>query len=181
MSEVSINLEGLSEDPTQRLPSNTNLSLANQFRFNIERLPKTTYFCQAANLPGMSIASSVQPTRFALDIHMPGNKAQLNLLNIKFLVDEDLKNYKEIVAWMRQCVPFADHEEVLPDFQKVFSDATLFILTSAKRPVLKVRFENCFPVQISDIDYSSDVTDPSPRVVSCSFRYHDYKFEDAET
>jgi len=45
-------------------PENNNLAEINAFKLVIGKIPETTYFCQSANLPGISISEFSQQTMF---------------------------------------------------------------------------------------------------------------------
>ena len=48
----------------------------------------------------MDMGTAVQTT-YLRDLDIPGDKVQFGDLTIRFLVDEDLKNYMEIQKWIR--------------------------------------------------------------------------------
>ena len=51
----------------QNLPSNTSLLSPVGFKFALSKFPEVTYFCQAANIPGISVSQ--------VDIGTPMNTA----------------------------------------------------------------------------------------------------------
>ena len=57
-----------------RNPINTDLLQSTKFRVTFARLPTVTYFCNSANLPGISLTEIPMPTPF-VDLYMPGEKA----------------------------------------------------------------------------------------------------------
>ncbi|BCU99394.1 MAG: hypothetical protein CM15mV27_1130 [Caudoviricetes sp.] len=67
--------------------------------FKYKNCPKVEYFTTACNIPGISLNATVQPTPLA-DIPLPGDTISFGDLEITFLVDENLENYREIHGWM---------------------------------------------------------------------------------
>ena len=83
----------------QRQPTKFDYASPTQFKFQIQKLPKVEYFTTACNIPGISLNATVQPTPLA-DIPLPGDTISFGDLEITFLVDENLENYREIHGWM---------------------------------------------------------------------------------
>ena len=79
---------------------NRNFLQPTGFKFTLNRSPKTSFFCQSANIPGMTLGVAAQPT-YLRDIPTPGDKIEFEDLNLRFLVDENLENYMEIYTWIR--------------------------------------------------------------------------------
>ena len=78
-----------------RQPTKLDLASPQQFKFSIIKLPKVEYFCTSANVPGISMTSALQQTPLK-DIPVPGDKLTYGDLEISFMVDENLDNYREI-------------------------------------------------------------------------------------
>ena len=70
------------------------------FQFNLQRSPGTAYFCNQANIPDITLGVTEQPT-YLRQIPTPGDMMDFGDLNIRFLVDEDLKNFMVIQNCMR--------------------------------------------------------------------------------
>ena len=82
-----------------RQPTKLDYASPTQFKFSIFKLPKVEYFCTAANIPGVTLGSTSLPTPLK-DVPIPGDKLDYDTLNISFLVDENLENYREIHGWL---------------------------------------------------------------------------------
>ena len=80
-------------------PTVFDYATGNQWRLAFNRLPKTTWFCTAANLPGIQLGEASYPTPMA-DTFVAGDKLTFETLNITFLVDEELQNYRELWEWL---------------------------------------------------------------------------------
>jgi len=71
----------------ERNPSNRDILQSTKFKLNFMRLPGLTFFCQTANLPGISLTEIQRPTPF-VDLWQPGEKAIYDTLNVTMLVEE---------------------------------------------------------------------------------------------
>ena len=70
------------------------------FLFILEKARKTSFLCQRAAIPDISLASVDIPTRGMIPIPMEGNIVY-GEFSMDFIVDEDLRNYMEIHNWIR--------------------------------------------------------------------------------
>ena len=127
-------------------PDNQNFLSPLGFRFIIDKLPIVNYFCQSASLPSVSLQETEIPNPL---VRIPlANKANICSLDIRFRVDEDMKNYLEIYNWMTGLGTPEDIKQYkalnetgnrptgtgkMGNVMKgVFSDGTLVVLTSAQ-------------------------------------------------
>ena len=174
------------------LPSNYDLLSPVAFRFDVLRLPTVTFFAQSVSLPGISLEEDTQATPFT-DIPHPGFKVSFETLEVNFLIDEDLKNYTELMNWIIG-LGFPEKFEQYKDlknqtdatkgisakykaeFNAVKSDATLSILTNTKNVNKQFRFRELFPISLSAIAFDSAGED-APILATASFQYTDYYLE----
>ena len=164
---------GVPLDINSRQPSNTNLLLSTGFRFILSRTPNITYFCQSVNLPDISFGEILQPTRFIPTKH-PGTSFNYGDLEIQFIIDENMENWREIHDWMRSLKNVEDYTEVEENPTNNFSDASIMILNSAMKPNLEVTFDRIFPKSLGGIQFSSDAADSSQIVASATFAFTSY-------
>lgn len=172
-----------------RQPENRNYLSGVQFKLQFLKCPHVEFFCQAANIPGISLLTAEQPTRYNA-IPLPGDEVQYEDLTIRFLVDEDLKNYAEVHSWIRQLGHPYNLQE-LYDAQNatersilyydgyakegaIYSQAMLHILNSNFQPKYKVVFRDVFPVSLGALNFDSSLTDPGYFAVDASFKYTIY-------
>ena len=187
-----------------RQPSKFDYASPTQFKFQITKLPKVEYFTTACNIPGISLNATVQPTPLA-DIPLPGDTISFNDLEITFLVDENLENYREIQGWMygigfpKARTQFAalvdankdrfpttgrDSQQTDPGKVKygaqalgpIFSDATLNVLTSKNNANIEVRFNDIFPSALSGLNFSQTADDIDYLTATVTFKYKLYEF-----
>ena len=80
-------------------PTTYDYASPNQWRIRFDRLPLVTWFCTNANIPGITLGEAQFPTPMS-DMPISGDKLTFDTLNIQFIVDEELKNYREIWEWL---------------------------------------------------------------------------------
>lgn len=164
----------------------TNFLSGIGFQFQLNKFPEVAFYCQSANVPGLNLSVATQATRFNA-IPQPGDEISYDDLNIKFLVDEKLKNYKSIHNWIRALGhPYngTEFNSLLDgeDYdEKTYSDGTLFILDSNFNKKLKIVYKDLFPTSLSGLNFDSTYTDTEYFAVDASFKYTIYDIEDIST
>tara|TARA_B100001094_G_scaffold220574_1_gene214632 strand:+ start:126 stop:716 length:591 start_codon:yes stop_codon:yes gene_type:complete len=184
-----------------REPSVLDYASPVQFRFKCSKLPTVEFFCQTANIPGISIGTASMPTGLK-DIPIPGEKISYSDLAISFLVDENLNNYKEIHDWIiglgfpQNHTQFADLQAtgsdrypgsttgaIVPETNiavplsegGTYSDATLTVLNSKNIAVTEIRFHNIFPTSLGALSYDVQASDVNYLSTSVDFSYMYYE------
>ena len=183
-----------------RQPSKMDYASPIQFRFKIAKLPQVEFFIQTVNLPGISIGTATVPTPL-YDYPVPGDEISFSSLDVSFLVDENLNNYKELHDWLSGLGFPSNHQQFadmratgtdrfpgtvastaasgtatpgpLPE-GSIYSDATLSILNSKNIAKTEVRFQNVFPTSIGSLSYDVKASDVDYLQASASFSYINY-------
>jgi len=187
-----------------RQPTKFDYASPTQFKFQLTKLPKVEYFTTACNIPGISLSTALQPTPLK-DIPLPGDTVEFNDLEITFLVDENLENYREIHGWMygigfpkdrkqygalvsanKDRFPTTGKDSQTHDAGKVkygampigpiFSDATLNVLTSKNTANIEVRFSDVFPTALSGLNFDQQADDVNYLSATVTFKYKIYEF-----
>ena len=183
-----------------RTPSKFDYASPIQFRFKMTKLPTVEFFVQSANIPGITLGETTLPTPLK-DISMPGDKLTYQSLDVSFLVDENLNNYKEIHDWMTGIGFPQDHKQfadVLATgsdrFSRstastaavgsgkpaplseggIYSDATLIVLNNKNIEKTERRFQNVFPISLGSLSYDIKASDVDYLQVNASFNYMYY-------
>ena len=78
-------------------PTVFDYATGTQWRLTFNRIPKTTWFCTSANIPGITLGESTYPTPMA-DMFITGDKLTFDTLSVTFIVDEEELIEKEIVS-----------------------------------------------------------------------------------
>ena len=58
----------------------------------------------------------------------------------------------------------------------LYSDATLFVLSSKNNANLEIRFRDIYPISLSGLDYNQQETDIQYLTASVTFAYKIYEF-----
>ena len=172
-------------------PTNLNYLSPVNFDLLIEKLPKTRYTCVGATLPGISFTEAVHTTQLAIQSYLPGDRIEFDPLVVRFIVDEDMKNYQEIYEWIIALGPGYDTDDYKDligssrstnnfysksgDLDKMYSDATLVVNTSANNPNIYFSFEDCFPTSLSSVEFKTDEADVPYVVADLTLRYTLFK------
>ena len=159
---------------SSRQPKNLNYFIPTGFKFNIDKIPHVNFFCQSTNLPGLSAGQWLLTTPLR-DIPVAGDKVQMNELRVRSIIDEELQNWLEIYEWIKTLTFPETQEQYIPE--QVYSDGLLTILTSNKNVQYAAKFTNLFPVDLTDIEMSSDVADAEVVAADATFAYSTYKVE----
>ena len=174
----------------QRQIKNRNFLAPTGFKLVLNRSPKVAFFSNAANLPGITLGEAIQPT-YLKDIPTPGDKIVFDDFNIRFLVDEDLKNYMELQNWIRglgypetlkEIYDLQDEERDV-DMSKsntmdIYSDGTLTVLGSNNNPIFKVVFSDLWPYNLTTLNFDATETDVNFFTAEVGFKYTIYNITD---
>ena len=173
----------------------------NTWRFNLSRLPLVTWFCVNGNIPGINLGEAQYPTPMA-DIGVTGDKLTFETLNITFMVDEELNNYRELWNWMvgigfpkqhsqweaalsgggsgaitRSMSPDAGGRDTPSyDESNLYSDGSLVIYNSKNNPKVELSFYQMFPTSLSGLVFSQQEADVEYLRADASFRFLYYDF-----
>ena len=174
----------------QRQIKNRNFLAPTGFKLVLNRSPKVAFFSNAANLPGIILGEATQPT-YLKDIPTPGDKIVFDDFNIRFLVDEDLKNYMELQNWIRG-LGYPESLEEIYDLQEekrnvdmsksntmdIYSDGTLTVLGSNNNAIFKVNFSDLWPYSLTTLNFDATETDVNFFTAEVGFKYTIYNITD---
>jgi hypothetical protein len=188
-------------DTSSQQPTVYDYATGTQWRLVFNRLPKTTWFCTAANIPGITLGEAQYATPMT-DMIVTGDKLTFETLNITFIVDEELQNYRELWDWlvgMGSPVKHSQWQTILTEGDgavrqfgtndadprtkstyeesNLYSDSTLIVYNSKNKAKVNVQFKNMFPTSLSALEYSQELTDVEYFKASATFRYLYYEFE----
>ena len=187
--DINIDEGNYSAQTSQEL----NYIRPNGFKFQVHNMPNVSFFCQGANIPDVSMGFPVQPTPLA-DVPYPGEKVTFGDLIIRFLIQEDMTNYKELYNWLiglgspeksEQYTNFVDKQKYRTPLGSgsvkdksagaaQVSDASLFVLDSNDNPNIEIKFKDMFPVSLSGLDFDLSGGDSPYFVGLASFKYRIY-------
>ena len=171
------------------------------FKFTIDRMRGVEFFCQSASIPSVSLGSADVGTRLN-KIKNPGDELQYEDLFLRFLVDENMKNWYQVHDWMREiATPYSTKEfkynrgdlksvnkrEATYDYASANNqwrcDCSLFILSSNYRVVSEFIFRDAWPSSLSTLNFDASTPDINyfTAEVSLKYNYYDYFIYEAAT
>lgn len=162
---------------------NLNNLSGNSFILTINKFPNVTFTIQEVELPGVDLPPKKMSSPVGY-FNTPGDKLTYHSLNIKFLVDESLNNWREIYNWMRQLAPtnVGEGYDQVSQYTTRKSDdirttAILTLLTNNLNLNLKITYNDLIPISLGDLNLAT--TDSDNRIITCSasFVYDYYDIE----
>ena len=169
-------------------PANINPLSSGGFRLSIQKAPDLQFWCNEANLPGMSLGTAVQATPFS-QIQNPGDMIAYDTLNVQFMIDSEMTNYKALWFWMYG-LGFPESYDNFTDLvdtdtrgptgfgSRTVSDGSLVVLNNSFVPVKTIQFIDMFPSNINSIQLMSNNSDVVYMMGNATFNFTYWKFAD---
>ena len=151
-------------------PRNRNFLTPIGFRLDLEIFDGVDFFCQSASIPELSSPFAEVPTPYRNVPIVSSGGTNFGDLVLRFIIDEDLVNYKSIHDWIRKYT-LVDGRS---DEADLYSSARLFILTSHSNSSHYVEFNNIFPINITGIPFDATVSDIEYLTAEVVFKYESY-------
>lgn len=162
-----------------KIPENTSLLQTTKFTFSFPELPFLKYFCQSVTLPGISTQPVLVSSPFA-DMYRHGDKLAYQPLSITALIDEDLRTWEETHNWMISLTKPKQWSQYVRYFNKdksPYHDGLLTINTNANIPNLRIKYTNCHPISLSEIQFSTFTNAETTLTCEIGFRYDQFEIE----
>ena len=167
-----------------KIPDNLNYLSNISFRLTMQDAPNLTWFCQAVNVPGVSL-EAIDVTTPYVTIPYSGAKVNFEELSVRFIVDEHLKNWIEIydrvialgLAEGSEKYRLLKAKSDLTQRGGTVSTLVLTVLTSAMNPQMEFHFNEAFPTSVSALDFDSSVGDLEYFTATAAFRYTNYEIK----
>jgi hypothetical protein len=156
---------------------NNYLSPTN-FSVSIQRLPNVEFFTQKTGVPGLTAAAVEMNAPTNPFYEVPQNISYSDL-DLTFIVDENMNNYKEVLNWMEGIAgpESTDQTKSLLAAAKFKSDIILTITNSHKNPHVQFTFKDCFPTSLGGINFDVNVQDVSYATCSVTMRYDTFTMQ----
>lgn len=156
------------------LTQNFNYLQPTSFKISLDRknYPNLEFFCQTFLHPGMILSAVEVPYKKISAIPFVGDKLTFNELQANILLDENMKSYDEMYSWMRRIL---DQPEV-PSYQAgilppTTADMTLTILSSHNNTTKQIKYIDCIPTALTDIQFESTAGGETFITFGASFRF----------
>lgn len=145
-----------------------------EFRVTISKLPNVEFFTQQTSIPNISTSPIMVPTRFNKTFRT-GDEVEFSNLDLTFIVDEQMENYREIFNWIISSSFPESHEQF--SSESLHSDISVLILNSKKNANINITYKNCFPISLSDIQLNTTDSDLVYPQVTATFQYDTFDIE----
>jgi hypothetical protein len=162
-----------------RTPDSIDLLQPSKFILTFNRLPAVQYFCQEANLPGVSVGNAEFNTPL-VDVPIVGNKLSYNEFTVRFMIDEKINSWNQLYNWMLAIASPKNLEDRATYNQlqnqntvkpSLYSDANLTIMSALNNPLIRVNFQRMFPVSLTDINFDTQQSADTILTATATFRY----------
>ena len=158
-------------------PSNRNFLNPIGYLLKLERFEGTDFFCQSANIPDVNMPVTEVASPFRNLPIIPGGGVTFGDFTVRFIVDEDLKNYYSIHNWMRDNGN-ADKMQRDTANADIFTRGLLHIVTSQYNPAFIVEFQQLFPVSLSGLSFDATINDVEYITAEVTFKHQEFYIRD---
>ena len=158
------------------LTENFNYLQPTSFKLVIDRrnYPNLEFFCQNVTHPGMIMNPVELPVPRLAGLPFPGDTLTFNELSTNILLDENMNAYTEMFNWIRRLLEnnMFDNNASGKATQPNYADITLSILSSHNNQTKQVRYIDCVPTSLGDINFESTASGQEFITFSASFRFN---------
>lgn len=155
-------------------PENTNFLQPTKYVLTFPEVPDMVYFCQKANVPGVSLGQALQQTP-NLDLYHSGTKLTYNTFDVTFLVNENLSAWTTLYKWM---VDLSSVETTYTKRKENKKQAVLTVMSNQNNAKLRVKILNIFPTSLSDLQFDTTLSAEEHISATVSFRYDWFEIEE---
>lgn len=161
----------------------TNYLQNNGFQLILPRFPHTAYYSTSFVLPSIELPNAHIQTPFS-KIPLAGDEVIYEPFTFSFMLDDQMKNYREIYDWM-----FAiGYSKQYSDFKnfpnrgggKVESlgeqDAAISILSGKSNPTAHIIFRDAIPIALSGVEFSTQGSTTEYLMATATFAYTFFEF-----
>lgn len=151
----------------------TNYLSPLEFQVSVKRLPEVEFFTQKLEIPSLSAPGITMNNPFNYT-HLTPSKADFSSLNLSFVVDENMKNYRSVFDWMMGVSfthDFDKFKNTKNSSDGLTSDISVIILNSNKNANMIINFIDCFPIALSPINLDTTQNSVYYPNVTATFTY----------
>ena len=143
------------------------------FYLHIDKLSSVSFTCQQVQIPTLTGGEVDLPNRFNSGrVFVPGDSLDYGTLDVTFLLDKQLRNYRQILDWLKSAnSPETTDQYDYEAFKDTMSDLTIFAADADNTPLSHWSFKNAFPISLDGIQFDATQQDVEYLVASVSFRF----------
>jgi hypothetical protein len=162
---------------------NVNLFQPTSFRVIIDRkfYKRLQFYVQSVNHPGAQNAAADTPYSRIGGVPLPGNTMTYGELTMNVLLDEDFESYIEMYDWMLRLV---NEEQVASPMRNssqdpipTYADIHVHALTNANNHNRLLKYIDCVPVSVGDINFEATNQGVEAITFQASFRFSYFEIE----
>ena len=158
-------------------PTNRNFFNPIGYILKLDKFAGVDFFCQSANVPDVSMPTIEVASRFRNLPMIPGGGVTFGDFTVRFIVDEDLKNYYSVHSWMRDNGNADEMARTTPETD-IYTNGQLHIVTSSYNPAFVVEFVDLFPVALSNLQFDATITDVEYITAEETFKHQQFFIRD---
>ena len=138
---------------------------------NRENYPNIEFFAQSVSHPSVDIAVADVPYS-RVNAHMAGDKLTFSELTATVIIDEDMNSYTEMYDWLVRLVeqPYAKVTDQIRGQIPTKADITVSVLSSHNNTNKKIRYIDCIPTGIGNVEFLATTGDIQYLTYTVSFR-----------
>ena len=158
-------------------PTNRNFLNPIGYLVKLEKFEGVDFFCQSANVPDVNMPTTEVASAFRNLPIIPSGGVTFGDFSVRFIVDEDLKNYYSIHNWIRDNGNADQMARTTPE-DDIYTIGQLHIVTSQYNPAFIVEFRNLFPVALTNLQFDATMTDAEYITAEVTFKHQQFFIRD---
>jgi hypothetical protein len=150
------------------------------FKIIFKRLPHVEFFSNKILLPSVTTNAVKQDTPLRA-FYAVGDHLAYADLDLTFIIDENMKNYREIYDWLKGIGSpdsLDQYDQLKDSADGDQSDITVLILDSHKNPNLEVTFKNAMPIGLTPVSLDLSNQDVLYPEATVTMRYDAFDIKD---
>ena len=166
------------------LTENFNYLQPTSFKLVIDRknYPNLEFFCQSITHPGMILNPVELGIPRLAGLPIAGESLTFNELSTNILVDENMNGYEEMYNWILRLVNTNMGDNRYPGVSTggsipSYADITLSILSSHNNQTKQVRYIDCVPTSLGQMDMSAVAGDTIAITFPVTFRFSYFELD----
>jgi hypothetical protein len=147
-----------------------------EFKILVKRLPNVEFFTQRTVIPSINVTPVQQPTRFN-PVYRTSDNVNYGNLDLTFIIDENMRNYREIFDWIIASTFPENHEQfkgIKNSDEGLFSDIVILVMNSKKNSNIEITYKNCMPISLSDVILDTTTQDVAYPEATVTFQFDYY-------
>ncbi|MDC0308664.1 hypothetical protein OAL25_00220 [bacterium] len=175
---VSVDVSDTSYNSTL---NNINLLQPNAFKLVIDRknFKNLEFFAQTVMHPDLTVQAADTFYQRVSNIPVAGDKLTFGELTAMIILDENLNSYVEMYNWVNRLV---EHKNRAPldrteDVPPTYADISLVILSSHNNQTRKIKYIDCVPTGLGNIQFEAIAGGESVITYPVTFRFSYFELE----